>query len=248
MPDDNRLDAVRRLLFEYVKSPSLTHLRDPYALGKLAQEIVKAVTVGNPIWRKWDPTREELLKSAAPCWIPTEALRDYLNGMPGPALTTTDVAQRLRAFHEEAYASYPREVHQPGCLALFETEMAQGTELPAIIGALQEFVEREDERLRIEQEAAWRQRAQEERFALEQRFLSGADCKWTPVNKSAELYSRINGRVFRLSRSKDRMWSVQQIASIDDATGELIGTYRTRGDVTKALAQVAYAEPRERRR
>jgi len=43
------------------------------------------------------------LKSAALCWIPIEDLLTFLNQLPGPPLTKTDVSQRLRAFHEEPY-------------------------------------------------------------------------------------------------------------------------------------------------
>jgi hypothetical protein len=56
---------------------------------------------------------------------------------------TTDVAQRLKAFEEEAYSEYPKEELQSGCLALYEKEKAAGTELPAIIGLLRDHVERE---------------------------------------------------------------------------------------------------------
>jgi hypothetical protein len=62
--------------------------------------------------RKRFGPRETLLKSAAGCWIPVEALQEFLNGMPGPALTKTDVAQRLRAFEDEGY-SYPMTFAAP---------------------------------------------------------------------------------------------------------------------------------------
>lgn len=56
-----------------------------------------------------DPLREEVAKSAAPCWIPMEDFRAFLNNLPGPPLTKTDVEQRLRAIWEEPYTSYPNE-------------------------------------------------------------------------------------------------------------------------------------------
>ena len=59
---------------------------------------------------------------------------------PGSPLTLTDVAQRLRAFHEERYSSYPNEKLRNGCLAIYRQEKEGGSELPAIIGKLQEFV------------------------------------------------------------------------------------------------------------
>lgn len=41
MKEDERVWAVRQLLSDYVKSPSLKHIRDPYAVGRLAPEIVR---------------------------------------------------------------------------------------------------------------------------------------------------------------------------------------------------------------
>lgn len=181
-----------------------------------------------------------------PCWIPIDDLRDYLNGMPGSSLTTTDVAQRLRAFCEDdPYLVYPDEDLQASCLAIYERERADGTELPAIIGLLQEHVECEEQRMRSERETAWRNRAEEERRALEERFLSGADCKWTQVQRSKELYCRINGRTYRLSPTAEKMWNLHRIKSVEDGEGTLLGTYRYRRDVTKVLSEIAYRpEPR----
>ncbi|MDX9862696.1 MAG: hypothetical protein RBS99_17450 [Rhodospirillales bacterium] len=243
MPEDVRLDVVKSLLFDYVKSPSLRHIRDPHAVNKLAREIT-SVFRGPTVWRKWDGQREALLRQAINCWIPIEDLHEYLNGMPGPNLTTTDVAQRLRALWEEDYASYPNDVLQESCLALYEKEMAAGTELPAVIGALQEHVEGEERRLRVEQKTAWRMRVEEERIALQRRFLSGADCKWTSIEKSKELYRRINGRSYRLSPTADKLWKLFRIDSVGDE-GVLIGKYSYRRDVNKLLAKLAYEpEPR----
>lgn len=55
------------------------------------------------------------------------------------------------------------------------------------------------ERLRLEAEAARRERLLEEKEALEGRFLSGADCKWTSIGGSKALYIRKNGRACRRS-------------------------------------------------
>ncbi|HEY0218894.1 MAG TPA: hypothetical protein VGC26_03870, partial [Afipia sp.] len=203
-------------------------------------DIIRILEAARPTWRKWEEPRETLLKTAAPCWIPIEDLRSYLNEMPGPTLTATDVAQRLRDYYEQPYATYPNEDLKSGCLSLYEKEKADGTELPAIIGALQEYVEQEEERIRTEQQTAWRKRVEDERNALEQRFMSGADCKWTPLQRSKELYCRMNGRIYRLSPTIDKMWNLHRIRSIDDDNGYLIGKYQHRRDVTKIMAQVAY--------
>jgi hypothetical protein len=168
-----------------------------------------------------------------------------LNGLPGPALTATDVEQRLRAVHDEPYNTYPEEALRDGCLVLYEREVAEGTEMPAIVGALQEFVEEEGNRLRREAEVAYREREKQAREALERRFLSGADCKWTPVGNSKELYQRINGRAYRLAPNKDKRWDLLRIEAIDDS-GDWVGTYGSRRDASKAIARLAY-EPEPRR-
>lgn len=245
MPDHDRIRVVTNMIAEHVKSPSLRHIRDHEMLWKLAGKIVERVDQARPLWRKWQEHRETLLRAAAPCWIPIEDLREYLNGMPGPALTLTDVAQRLRAVHEEPYEHYPNDHLRVACLELYAREKAQGTELPAIVGALQEFVEQEEERLRHELQERLRTAREEEREQLEQRFLSGADCKWTPVRGSKQLYCRVNGRTYRLSATHDKKWDLHRIESVDDPESSLIGKYQQRGDVTKALATVAYQpEPR----
>lgn len=246
MQEDQRAYVVRQLIAEHLKSPSLRHIRDAYAVNKLADKIVRRLSGSDSSWTKWNSSREALLESALQCWIPPEALRDHLNGMHGPALTLTDVIQRMRDFHEKAHNKYPDERLRQGCLAIYEDEGRQGTELPAIIGAIQEYVEREDERLRIEREAAWRVATKAAQDALEQRFLSGADSKWTPVGNSKTLYCRINGRSYRLSPTKDKKWDLHRIQSLEDANGVLIGTYRYRGDVRKVLQEVAYQTERYR--
>ena len=43
-----------------------------------------------------------------------------------------------------------------------------------------------------EQWALQARQAEEKRAALEQSFLAGEDCRWTPVNGSADVYCRVN--------------------------------------------------------
>lgn len=241
---NERAAAVRRLLFDYVRSPSLRHLRDPQSIDKLTAEIIRAIDREPSIWRKWEGMREDFIRAAADCWLPLEDLRAFLNELPGPLLTMTDVAQRLRAIHEEPYNSYPDEAVRPGGLALYQREREAGTEMPAIVGALQEFIEEERERLRREREEENRRAREEERAQLERRFLSGADCKWTTIGGSAELYTRRNGRAYRLAPRKDKRWDLFRVSDADEK-GKLVGTYGTRGDASKAVAKLAYEqEPR----
>jgi hypothetical protein len=246
MREDERVWRVKELLFDYVRSPSLRHIRDPHSVVKLAQQIVSAIDRGNSIWTKWDGQREVLVKSALPCWIPVEDLRDFLNHMPGPRLTTTDVTQRLKAFEDESYSEYPKEELKSGCLTLYEKEKAAGTELPAIIGLLRGHVEHENERIHAEQEQQYRKWREEDRVKREQRLLSGADCGWTQLKNSLNWYCRTNGRTYRLSPTKDRMWHLHRVNSVsDNEEGALLGKYQKRRDATKAVAEMAYQpEPR----
>lgn len=236
--------AVLSKLTHYTRSPSLRHIRDPHQLGKLAEEIVQAIDQANSIWRKWDGPREEVAKAAALCWIPIEDLQAFLNDLPGPTLTATDVAQRLRAIWEEPYNTYPKEELKAGCLEVYAEERALGTEMMAIIGALQEHIELEEERLRREQEERYRRYREEELERLEQRFRIGADCGWTRLGGSKDYYCRRNGRAFRIEQGKDKRWCLYRIKSVDDE-GVQVGTYLGRGDANKVIKQVAYEpEPR----
>lgn len=241
MTEDERISEVRKVLADYVRSPSLRHIRDPYSLNALANEIVRRIDRGNAVWKKWDAQRELVLKSAIACWIPVDDMRTFLNSMPGPALTATDVAQRMRAFEDEMYYSYPDERLQAGCLAIYEREKADGTELPAIIGLLRDHVEREEERLRAEHQEQYQRLREEERVAREQRLLSGADCKWTQLQKSRHWYCRANGRTYRLSPGENNLWTLHRVNSVsDDEKGAFIGKYQRRGDATKVVAEAAY--------
>jgi hypothetical protein len=47
MREDGRIWAVKELLFDYVKSPSQRHIRDPHSPRSLAQAIVGRMDQGN---------------------------------------------------------------------------------------------------------------------------------------------------------------------------------------------------------
>ena len=190
------------------------------------------------MWKKWEPEREEIVQAAAPCWIPPEDLQAFLNTLPGPALTRTDIEQRLRAIWEEPHTTYPKDELKEGCRALYHAEKAQGTEMRAIIGALQEQIEREEERLRCDQQEKYRRWKEEERVKLELRFLSGADCGWTRIERSEAFYCRRNGRAFRIVPGKDKRWTLYRVIAIDDK-GELVGRYQGRGVANKALKNIS---------
>ena len=240
MPGDTRLQAIRDLLFKHVQSPSLRHIRDSNELHILANEIMRVVESRDSVWLKWDKRRERLAKSAIGCRIPLADLRDFLNELPGPLPTSKDVAQRTKALEEESAFSYPKEELQAGCLAIYEQEKALRTELPAIIGILRDHVEQEEERLWLEQrERCHRLRAQV-RLDEEQRLLSGADCKWTQIPESLNWHCRRNGRLYRLSPTKDKMWNLYSANAVGGSNGSLIGEYKHRRDASKVVAAVAY--------
>jgi hypothetical protein len=163
-----------------------------------------------------------------------------LNRLPGPHLTQTDVLQRIKAFQDEDYYNYPNDELQTGCLELYEKEKVAGTELIAIIAAVREYAENEEARLSKERHEAYKRQAQAEQLAKEQAFLSGAECKWTQIGKSPELYCRINGRTYCLSPTADKMWQAFRTASVDDRNGRFIGKYKRRGDASKAIQEIAY--------
>ena len=240
MTEDERLYSIRSLLSEYVRSPSLRHIRDPLFLAKLAKDILRTVDRGSTPWQKWDAQREALLTAAATTWIPIQDLRNFFNKLPGPKLTVTDVEQRLRMIQEEGFGLFPKDELRDACLTVYERECRLGTEMTAIIYALQEYEEEERERLRLERDRQWKLEKEREREAACRRLLSGADCKWTPLTKSAELFCRVNRRLFRLTQDKDKKCSLERVKSVDDSNGIVLGKYRGRGDATKAIGQIAY--------
>lgn len=245
MSEDARVGDVRRMIYEYVRSPSLRHIRDGYALNKLAIEIVRTIDRGNSIWRKWDGQREFLLKSCLRCWIPLPALLEALNELPGPKLTKTDVEQRLRQM-EEDQSEYAWDRQRDFCLEIYEREKAEGTELIAIAALIREQLEQLEEREREEQMEAYRKRQEQDRLAREHRLLSGADIGWTQIAGSTAWYCRVNARTFRLVPTANKRWSLCRVKAVDDAEkADILGTYSGRSDATKAVKQMAYQpEPR----
>ena len=241
MEDDDRVWRVKDLLAEYARSPSLRHIRDPNSLHKLAREIVSRLDRSTSIWTKWGGLREVIAKSAIGCWIPIEDLREFLNRLTGPQLTLTDVAQRMAGLEEEDPYAYSRTELQHGCLAIYEREKIEGTDLPAIIGVLRGHVALEEKRLSFEQEQGYREYREKVRIARQQRLLSGADCGWTQLDGSRCWYCRANGRAYRLSSARDKRWHLHRVNSFaSDEGGVSIGTYGERGDASKAVARIAY--------
>jgi hypothetical protein len=246
MLHDDRTWNVIRILNDYLKSPSLRHLRDDHSVRKVALEIVKCVDRHGGAWSKWEGEREAWAQKALPCWIPMEELRDFLNRFPGRSLTTTDVAARLDAMEHEESIDTRVEALREGCLTIYENEKAAGTEMPAIIWAINQHVGEAAAKHFAEQQEAYRQRIEEVKQEAEQRLLSGADCRWTQMRGSKEWYCRFNGRLYRLSQLVDKRWCLCRVKAVSaDEHGSELGRYQTRGDATKAVTEMAYKpEPR----
>ena len=244
MSDDPRIWTIIDLVKEHSGSPSLRHIRDPEQIRKLAVKILRKLDGLRDPWRKWPPARDKLVRAAVGCWIPVEDLHAALAELSGPPLTRSDVAGRLLALREEGL-DRPDNSLRAGCEALYARERADGTELAAIVELMNDWMGEEiGRRMRQEWAERVRRRAEMQELA-KQTFLSGADCKWTKVGSSADLYCRVNGRTYRLFRAPDKKLEVWRVQSTDDAAGRLIGRYQGRADATNAIGQVAYqSEPR----
>ena len=244
MPDDPRLRTVIGLLKDYVSSPSLQHVQDLAQIHRLAGTILNSLDGAGDPWRKWPPARDTLIRGAADSWIPQDDLHEALSDLPGPPLTGSDVRGRLLALWEEGI-DQPEERFRTGCEALYAHEKAAGTELAAIIRVMKDWVGEEYFR-QAHQE--WEERARrkaEMKEAAEQIFLSGADCKWTQMGSSPDLYCRVNGRTYRLVKAEDKKLEVWRVQSMADTAGRLIGRYQGRPDATHVVGVVAYQpEPR----
>ena len=148
--------------------------------------------------------------------------------------------QRLKAVEEEL-CEFAHDDLRAGCLALYQREKAEGTELPAIVQLLRDHMDAEEDRLHAEQQERYRQSREQEQTQREQRLLSGADCTWTQLRTSKAWHCRANGRTYRLSPTKDGMWHLYRVRTVaEDEEGALIGKYQRRGDATKIVAQMAY--------
>lgn len=238
---DDRKSMIYRLLADYVRSPSLRHLRDDRSLHKIANEIVQNLDQRSAVWKKWEGKRNAVLKSALECWIPKVDLLAFLNGLPGPQLTMTDLEQRMKHLIEVESIGYPEPKLEPECLAIYNAEVEAGTEMAAIIGRLSDYTLNQFERLRKEEQEEERLRLEEARLERERRLLSYADCPWTQIKGSKFAYCRKNGRVFQLKPNTDKSWTMYRVQEVDDLTkGEMIGRYRSRGDASKVVAKAAF--------
>jgi hypothetical protein len=238
---DDRTMAVYSLIADYVRSPSLSHLRADRSLAKIAREIVTRLDQKSAVWKKWEGPREDLLASALGCWVPGEDLLAFLNRLPGPQLTLTDLDQRMKHMIDVEYIGSLEPKLKLECLEIYQEEREAGTEMPAIIGRLAEYTSSQFNRLREERYAEERLRSEKARLERESRLLSYADCPWTQIKGSQFAYCRKNGRLFQLKPNSDKSWTMYRVSEVNDlAKGEMIGRYRSRGDASKVVAKAAF--------
>ena len=100
------------------------------SLAKLALEIVTKLDRDSSIWKKWEEPRDKILGAAIECWIPKGDMLDFLTSLPGPALTMTDLEQRMKCMIEEEYLGDPEPKLEAECLAICQAEKEAGTEMP----------------------------------------------------------------------------------------------------------------------
>lgn len=237
--------TVRRIIADYVRSPSLRHLRDFQNLEKVSKEVVIALERDHGIWRKWDGTKDEAAKLSLGSWIPLGDLVDFLNTLPGPKLTKTDVQQRILALEEEE-SIYPQNDFREACEALYRKELDEGTDFFAILLALRRLVEELHSQRYDEQRRRQKEAREQTKLESEQRLQSGADCPWTSIGASKSAYCRVNGRTYRLAIQSDKRLELTRVRKVDDAeAGVSMGLYRDRGTATAAVKKIAFEiEPR----
>lgn len=236
-----RASTVQGILRKYLSSPSLRHIRDQRSIELVSMEIVEALDGSNGIWRKWDGPRRDFLEAALECWIPEDDFLAFLNSLPGPPLTMTDLVQRKHSMEEDEYLGWPEPELREACQAIYADELALGTELVAIVGRINAFLKAETPRIWERQREAEQAKRDTARLERERRLLSPADCPWTQIKGSVCVYCRKNGQLFRLTPNKDKTLDMHRVESVDDKVrGELIGRYRTRTDANKVLAKLVY--------
>lgn len=245
MSDEERASQVRALLWQHAH-PTLRSA-GYLEIAKLADEILQIVE-RRGVWTKWGKDRDEIAQRAADICIPLDDLRQALNLIPGPELTKVDVEQRIRDIREKPYASgYPAQEIEAEAFAVFAEEKAKGTEFIAILGYMEEWYYGASERLRLKAEKERRERIAEERRRAEARLRNGADCPWTAATDIPDLHCRKNGRLYRLRSLQNAgrhepAFAVLRVDHLDAKRGREVGRYRTRGEASKAVANVAYQE------
>ena len=91
--------------------------------------------------RKWQGKRRGVAPRGGRVLDPIKNLRRLLNSLRGPKLTVTDIAQRLERSTCSPMAVVRASGYGWAALSFTSAKSPEGTEVPAVIGALQVFVE-----------------------------------------------------------------------------------------------------------
>ena len=100
---NQRTQVVYSLLAEYVRSPSLRHMREERSLAKLALEIVTKLDRDSSVWKKWEGPRDKVLGAAIECWIPKAEMLDFLNSLPNHKTVVLDCIPTAENLAREAF-------------------------------------------------------------------------------------------------------------------------------------------------
>lgn len=243
--NEDHVHVVRRIVAEYVRCPSLRHVRDFHNLDKVSKEIVSALDRDYGIWRKWDGTKDQVAKLSLGTWVPLADLVAFLNTLPGPKVTKTDVQQRILALEAQECMGQEDEFRE-ACEAFYRQEVSQGTDMVATLMALQELLEDLYSKKFEEDNRRKREAREQAKLESEQRLLSGADCPWTSYGISKSVYCRVNGRTYRVVTQPDKRIELTRVRNVDDGeAGVSLGLYRDRGTATAAVKKMAFeVEPR----
>lgn len=117
----------------------------------------------------------------------------------------------------------------------------------ATLGYMEEWSWGIEERLRQKAERERRERLAEEKRLAEARLRNGADCPWTAATGIPDLHCFKNGRLYRLRALQttgkyEPAFEVLRVDHLEAKRGRPVGRYRTRGEASEAVANVAYQE------
>jgi len=140
---------------------------------------------------------------------------------------------------EEGF-EWPNDDYKTRCLEIYEREKAAGTEMPAIIREIREQLDVWEQRDREAREEAWQRSKQQARTEHQARLRAGLDCGWIDLDQRDIFYCRLNNRLFRITRDKQKRWELVRISAIEESKGLVIGHYTDRKEANKVIRKVAF--------
>lgn len=230
---DENIHQVTNLIMRRFTAGHLAHTN---GVQYLAHDIVRYFDGAYSVWAKWSIDRTKLLDGSKTFSIPVEELQEALNALPGPSLTATDVEQRLKLLLDEPFVDQPREDLRDDLRAIFSAEKAKGTEFVAIVGAIQDFLDKVQQLEYAEYNERQKCEQQTARLAREQILRSGVDCDWLRPWERQDVFLRHAGRLFRLRKIGNLDWELSEIPGRDRVDeGECVGRFKGRGLARAAI-------------